>query len=68
MTWEDVYSKKSEDYLDIIVSGKVPRWDVENKKWVAVSKEQGEETISSKPSTPIEDPQEDDDASEDLPF
>lgn len=68
LTWEDVYSKKSEDYLDIIVSGKVPRWDVEGKKWVAVSKEQGEDVISSKASAPVEDPQEDDDASEDLPF
>jgi hypothetical protein len=33
-TWEDVYSVKSYDYLEIIVKGGVPTWDKEAKKFV----------------------------------
>jgi hypothetical protein len=33
-TWEDVYSIKSYDYLEIIVKGGVPAFDKETKKWV----------------------------------
>ena len=33
-TWEDVYSIKSYDYLEIIVKGGSPTWDKEAKKWV----------------------------------
>ena len=33
-TWEDVYSVKTYDYLEIIVKGGVPRWDKEAKKFV----------------------------------
>jgi len=33
-TWEDVYSVKSYDYLEIIVKGGIPVWDKEEKKYV----------------------------------
>lgn len=33
-TWEDVYSVKPYEYLEIIVKGGVPVWDKEAKKWV----------------------------------
>ena len=32
-TWEDVYSVKSYDFLEIVVKGGTPMWDKENKKW-----------------------------------
>jgi hypothetical protein len=67
LTWSDVYSKKGEDYLEMIAKGEVPRWDNDSKKWVSNSS--SDETIGvSKPSTPVIDPQVNDDADEDLPF
>ena len=69
LTWSDVYSKKAEEYLEMVAKGEVPRWDSETKKWVSDS--QYEETIGAKKavsSAPIEDPQEDDEADENLPF
>ena len=67
LTWSDVYSKKPEEYLDMVARGEVPRWDSDSKKWVSDSK--SEETIgAAKPTTVIDDPQEDDDADGNLPF
>jgi hypothetical protein len=67
LTWVDVYSKKSEDYLEMVAKGEVPRWDSVTNKWVSNS--QLEETIgTSKPSTPVVDLQEQDDSDGDLPF
>lgn len=69
MTWSDVYSKKPEEYLEMVAKGETPVWSSEAKKFVPYSS--GEETISGKKSTvvtPIEDPQEDDDTDENLPF
>lgn len=43
-TWEDVYSVKSYDYLEIIVRGETPVWDKEAKKFVAKSETTSEET------------------------
>ena len=63
--WSDVYSKKPEEYLEMVAKGETPRWDSDTKKWVSNS--QGEEVFKA-PSAPIEDPQEDDDADENLPF
>ena len=66
--WSDVYSKKSEDYLEMVAKGEVPRWDSGSAKWVSNS--QAEETLSSpqKTVTTVQDPQENDEADEDLPF
>ena len=67
MTWSDVYSKKGEDYLEMVAKGEVPRWDSNAGKWV--SNLQAEETISApKASTPVVDPQVADEEDEDLPF
>jgi hypothetical protein len=69
LTWSDVYSKKGEDYLEMVAKGEVPRWDSNSNKWV--SNLQAEETIGGnqpKTSTPVVDPQEDDDTDSDLPF
>jgi hypothetical protein len=67
LTWSDVYSKKPEEYLEMVARGEAPRWDSETKKWV--SNAQGEELLaSSKVSTPVVDPQEEDDTDSDLPF
>ena len=66
LTWSDVYSKKSEDYLEMVANGETPKWDAENKKWVSNS--QSEETVG-KPTPPVyEDPQTNEEVDEDLPF
>ena len=67
LTWSDVYSKKGEDYLEMVAKGEVPRWDSNSSKWVSNST--AEEVISApKVSTPTVDPQEDDDVDSELPF
>lgn len=68
LTWSDVYSKKPEDYLEMVARGEVPRWDSDTKKWI--SNLQTEETIGQTQtvSTPMVDPQVDDEPEEDLPF
>jgi hypothetical protein len=67
LTWSDVYSKKSEDYLEMVANGEVPRWDMNSGKWVSNS--QSDEVIGSPkvPSTVV-DPQMDAEVDEDLPF
>jgi gp32 DNA binding protein like len=68
LTWSDVYSKKGEDYLELVARGEVPKWSTESNKWVSAST--SEETIAApkKSTTPVVDPQEDDDVDGDLPF
>ena len=65
MTWNDVYAKKPEEYLEMVAKGETPTWDVDTKKWVSNS--QGEEVFKA-PSAPIQDPQEEEDTDENLPF
>ena len=73
MTWTDVYSRKPEEYLEMIAKGEVPKWDSETKKWVSNSMEQ--ETFGN-PQTPTPvsqtttyvDPQADQEVDDDLPF
>ena len=71
LTWSDVYSKKPEEYLEMVAKGENPRWDMDSKKWVSNST--SDEIISApktktKTSTPVVDPQEDDDVDGELPF
>jgi hypothetical protein len=78
LTWSDVYSKKGEDYLEMVAKGETPRWDSNLGKWA--SNTTGEEEFGSQtpnaPSTPTQsaskptvvDPQADDEADEELPF
>jgi len=72
LTWSDVYSKKPEDYLEMVAKGEVPRWDTTTGKYVSNSTEEFE---MSKPTTPTKtssapefDPQEDSEGDDDLPF
>jgi hypothetical protein len=70
LTWSDVYSKKPEEYLEMIAKGEVPKWDSETKKWISGSTE--ETTLMSPPvsttKVPDYDPQENDSEDDDLPF
>ena len=67
LTWSDVYSRKGEDYLEMVARGEVPRWDTASSKWV--SNLTTEETIGApKSSTPVVDPQDDAEVDGDLPF
>ena len=69
LTWSDVYSKKPEDYLEMVANGEAPRWDTNQNKWVSSNNTTGEETISaSKTVTPVVDPQDDAEVDGDLPF
>ncbi len=68
LTWSDVYSKKAEEYLELVAKGETPVWDSETKKYV--SNTSGEDSVvgTKAPVAPIEDPQEDEEADENLPF
>lgn len=71
MTWDNAYSKKSEDYLDLVANGETPKWDADLKKYVSMTV--SDETIGSPKTTTtttpkIVDPQEDDEPADDLPF
>ena len=67
LTWSDVYARKGEDYLELVARGEAPRWDSDQKRYVSSST--SDEVIASpKSSTPVVDPQEEDDVDGDLPF
>jgi hypothetical protein len=66
LTWQDVYSKKPEEYLEAIARGETPRWDSDAGKYVYGNST--EETVSFGGSKSIKDPQEDADPDSDMPF
>jgi hypothetical protein len=67
LTWQDAYSKKPVEYLQGVAEGYVPKWNDKIKKFVYG--EEAEEMMGNSVSTPsLPDPQEDDDADENLPF
>lgn len=77
--WSDVYSKKPEEYLEMVAKGETPKWSSTAKKWVSESDTEAEETVTGGTTTPetgvkkenvVADPQADDDPSDedDLPF
>jgi hypothetical protein len=66
LVWSDVYSKKGEDYLEMVANGETPRWDSTTNKWVSNS--QSEDVIASTTKTQYSDPQSEDVADDDLPF
>lgn len=72
LTWSDVYSKKPEDYLEMVAKGEVPRWDTTTGKYVSNSTEEFEMSKpnpqTKTPSAPEFDPQEDSEGDDDLPF
>lgn len=66
LTWEDVYSKKPEEYLEMVAKGEVPKWDSVNKKFVSSSDDNIINTVQHEPILDLqEDIISDDD---DLPF
>ena len=66
LTWQDVYSKKPEEYLEAIARGETPRWDSDAGKYVYGNST--EETVSFGGSKPVKDPQEDAEPDSDMPF
>jgi hypothetical protein len=66
LVWSDVYSKKGEDYLEMVANGETPRWDSTTNKWV--SNLQSEDVIASTTKTQYSDPQSEDVEDDDLPF
>jgi hypothetical protein len=71
--WSDVYSKKGEDYLEMVAKGETPKWDRDAKKWVSDST--GEININgtgasatASPTIPTVDPQDTEEPSDELPF
>ena len=66
LTWQDVYSKKPEEYLEAIARGETPRWDSDAGKYVYGNST--EETVSFGGSKSVKDPQEDAEPDSDMPF
>ena len=70
LTWEDVYSKKTTEYLEAIARGETPRWDSDAGKYIYGDSSEGEIVMGgkSKPEAKVEDPQANDEIDEELPF
>lgn len=74
LTWNDVYSKKDENYLLIVAKGETPMWDVDKKAYYSKEEREKteEQTFGGAPNgdtTPeITDEQVNEEPSDDLPF
>lgn len=73
LTWNDVYSKKPLEYLEMVASGDVPRWDSITGKYVSTltNEENVGETVKTQTTVSnnnVVDAQEGDEPEEDLPF
>jgi len=68
LTWEDVYSKKPEEYLEAIARGETPRWDSDSGKYVYGSSTSETIDMGGKNSNKYSDPQENQEPDEDMPF
>lgn len=71
LTWNDVYSKKPEEYLEMIARGEVPKWDSEGKKWISNLQEETQfmsPSVAATVAEPIYDAQVDSESDDDLPF
>lgn len=67
LTWSDVYSKRSEEYLELVALGEVPKWDENLKKFVSGTS--GEATVGGGVIiSEVEDPQATEAEDDDLPF
>jgi hypothetical protein len=67
LTWEDVYSKKPEEYLEMVAKGEVPKWDSVNKRFIS-STDENVILTGQNDFEPILDVQEDIVSDDDLPF
>lgn len=68
LTWNDVYTKKPEEYLEAIARGETPRWDSDLKKYVYGDSDEMTIGGGSKMSSTASDPQSEMGVDEDLPF
>ena len=69
LTWEDVYSKKPEEYLDALAKGETPRWDTDAGKYVYSNSHEETIEIVGKKSKTYSDPQANSQSeSDDMPF
>jgi hypothetical protein len=68
LTWEDVYSKKPEEYLEAIARGETPRWDSDKGGYVYGDSSQGEISMGGEPKKEYSDPQANAEPDEDMPF
>lgn len=68
LVWSDVYSKKGEDYLEMIAKGDVPKWDVAAGRYVSSSTSEDTFGTPKVAVAPVVDPQEDAEVDEELPF
>lgn len=70
LTWRDVYSKKSVEYLEAIANGQTPKWDSVLGKYTYGDSEMSEQTFggSAKTEEVYVDPQVNEEVDEDLPF
>lgn len=64
-TWQDVYSSKSYEYLEIVANGEVPFYDKDNNKWVAKIEKDADED-NDEETEPVSTPASEED--DDLPF
>jgi hypothetical protein len=68
LTWEDVYSKKPEEYLDAIARGETPRWDSDAGKYIYSNSHEETIEMGGKSSKTYSDPQANSEPDEDMPF
>ena len=68
LTWEDVYSKKTEEYLEAIARGETPRWDSDKGGFVYGNSSQGEISMGGESKKVNSDPQANAEPDEDMPF
>ncbi len=68
LTWNDVYSKKPVEYLEAVAVGETPMWSSELKKYIYGEAAEISLGGSKQETTPVVDPQANEEPSEDLPF
>lgn len=68
LTWEDVYSKKPEEYLEAIARGETPRWDSDAGKYIYSNSHEETIEMGGKSSKTYSDPQANSEPDEDMPF
>jgi hypothetical protein len=69
LTWNDVYAKKSTEYLEAIARGDTPKWDSEKGGYNFGDSSEGTTSMGgSKPKVVYNDPQSDDEPDSELPF
>jgi hypothetical protein len=74
LVWSDVYSKKPEEYLEMVATNQNPKWDSVAGKWVSTSMEEEKIGGLNKTERPSQqeplyvDPQDSQPEDDDLPF